>query len=235
VILPRYPRTQHFSGSKESDQISEKEFEKFLEEYSRYGTICTVEEKIDGSCVAIGLDNGRFEVYHRNTPAVGSEFDLLKAWIAKHETELYYTLGERYIMYGEWMQRCHTIFYNQLPGYFVEYDIYDIDRNRFLSTPARRRVLWANGIQTFIHPVINIEPVIGQSNYTIGSSENLSTSRFQVDTSGLMEGIYIKIEIDDVCTERYKFIRKSFLERLLKSEHWSKRYPPILNQLSSPT
>ncbi|MEL6306951.1 MAG: DNA ligase, partial [Chloroflexota bacterium] len=52
------------------------------------------------------------------------------------------------------------------------------------------------------------------------------------DTSGLMEGLYLKIEADGVVEERYKYVRGDFLTKILESNtHWLSR-PIIPNQLA---
>ena len=54
----------------------------------------------------------------------------------------------------------------------------------------------------------------------------------QTDLTGIMEGIYIKVEDGDYVTDRLKFVRGSFLNTILDSEsHWIKR-PIIANCLA---
>ena len=54
----------------------------------------------------------------------------------------------------------------------------------------------------------------------------------QTDLTGIMEGIYIKVEDGDYVTDRLKFVRGSFLNTILDSEsHWLKR-PMIVNCLA---
>lgn len=54
----------------------------------------------------------------------------------------------------------------------------------------------------------------------------------QTDLTGMMEGIYIKVEDGDYVTDRLKFVRGSFLNTILDSEsHWVKR-PIVANSLA---
>lgn len=53
---------------------------------------------------------------------------------------LYQVLGSRYVMYGEWMYAKHSVFYDALPHYFLEFDILDRKRGCFLDTPSRRKL-----------------------------------------------------------------------------------------------
>jgi len=44
-------------------------------------------------------------------------------------------------MYGEWLYAKHTIYYDQLPAYFLEFDVLDMQIGEFLSTARRRELL----------------------------------------------------------------------------------------------
>ncbi len=54
----------------------------------------------------------------------------------------------------------------------------------------------------------------------------------QTDLSGIMEGIYIKVEEGDYVIDRLKYVRASFLNTILDSEsHWVNR-PIVANRLA---
>ena len=54
----------------------------------------------------------------------------------------------------------------------------------------------------------------------------------QTDLTGVMEGIYIKVEDGDYVTDRLKYVRGSFLNAILDSEtHWMNR-PIVPNCLA---
>lgn len=57
----------------------------------------------------------------------------------------------------------------------------------------------------------------------------------ETDSSNLMEGLYLKVEEDGIVQERYKYIRKSFLQTVFDSEsHWMDR-PLLPNRLKPGT
>jgi hypothetical protein len=57
----------------------------------------------------------------------------------------------------------------------------------------------------------------------------------ETDPSGLMEGVYVKVEVDGVVTGRYKYVRAGFLQTVLDSgSHWMDR-PLIPNRLRQGT
>ena len=49
----------------------------------------------------------------------------MKQWANAHRDAFYEVLGSRYIMYGEWMYAKHSVFYDALPHYFLEFDVLD--------------------------------------------------------------------------------------------------------------
>ena len=64
------------------------------------------------------------------------------------------------------------------------------------------------------------------------SGVNAQTAFRQTDLTGIMEGIYIKVEDGDYVMDRLKFVRGSFLNAILDSEsHWVNR-PIIANRLA---
>jgi len=95
--------------------------------------------------------------------------NLLKRWANHHTTTLWKILGRRFIMYGEWLYAKHTIPYDDLPHYFLEFDIMDRESATFLTTDARSGPL-AGG------PVVSV-PVLGRG-LVRTLNEYLGRSRF---------------------------------------------------------
>ena len=221
IDWPKYPRTYHLVGSKgivEADAIPISHLD---------NKNLVIEEKVDGSMVSLGFDNGKLHIRHRNQEAKGLEFDQLKAWSSTIEEELYEMLEERYIMYGEWLYAKHTIHYDELVHYFLEYDIYDRQTDRWLSTKARYDLIYLRQHIVSIRVLSRNTGLTDPSSY-LGTSAYISK---KTDLTDLMEGIYIKVEDDSYVLERYKYIRKEFLDAILESgSHWSSR-PLVMNQL----
>ena len=118
-------------------------------------------------------------------------------------------------MYGEWMFAKHTVFYDRLPHYFMEFDVLDRETMSFLSTDARRELLF--GLPVMPVPVVHIgavktvaqiEALIRPSLYksanwqqALDVAAERSGSRSdmvdqQTDQSDLAEGLYFKLESD---------------------------------------
>jgi hypothetical protein len=179
------------------------------------------------------------------------QFHLLKAWAGRYSAELHALLGTRYVMYGEWVYAKHSIFYTDLPHYFLEFDIYDIERAEFLTTVRRRDLLRATpfivsvavlhegplpslaALQALIDSSGFVAPDHQAQLQAAAEAQGLNVARVlaETDASGLMEGLYVKHEDADKVLGRYKFIRAGFLQTVLDSgSHWMDR-PLLPNRL----
>lgn len=253
----KYPRTRHLEGSRKQHGDEDLKSVPFSQIAGKY---LVLEEKVDGAnCgISFGTD-GRMYLQSRGHFLNGGygerQFDLLKTWAGCFEEPLRQLLGSRYIMYGEWLYAKHTVFYDRLPHYFMEFDIFDTREGKFFSTRRRRVFLSgapfirsvralsqgicknADEIAKQIGPSLFISGQARQ-NFLIqcqkGGAEPEQALR-QTDLSGIMEGVYIKVEDGDYVTDRLKFVRPSFLSTILDSEsHWLNR-PLVANCLAEGT
>lgn len=251
--LIKYPRTPHLSGSRlqpGDEDLSQIPFSDIR------GKHLVVEEKCDGANTAISFDaGGKLLLQSRGHYLTGGyrerHYNLLKQWAGVHQKAFYEVLGSRYVMYGEWMYAKHSVYYDALPHYFLEFDILDRESGHFLDTPSRRKL-----IKTL--PVVSV-PVLKEGEFAeqkelldlIGPSlyirpghmnrlrawcgkEGLDAERQcrETEGSGLMEGLYLKAEQDGRVTNRLKYVRASFMKCLLASDsHWIDR-PIVPNQLA---
>ncbi len=245
----KYPRTRHIEGS--GIQKGDEDLDiAALREFA--GSYLVVEEKMDGANSAISFSaDGRLQLQSRGHYLSGGErekqFHLLKTWAHRYTLELWEALADRYIMYGEWLYAKHTVFYTDLPHYFMEFDMLDKSVGEFLSTERRQDFL------SHLPFVVSVKVLYEGTVSSLQTLKNLSgPSRFirrdqkqrlmelsaergldgarvlkETDTSGLMEGLYIKVEEEGVVKDRYKYVRGGFLQTVFDSEsHWMDR--PIL-------
>ncbi|MEM7616231.1 MAG: RNA ligase family protein, partial [Pseudomonadota bacterium] len=160
-------------------------------------------------------------------------------------------LGHRFVMYGEWMYAKHTVFYDRLPHYFMEFDVLDRDSGAFLSTAARRSLL--TGLPIMPVPVVyqgevtsvdRLSRMVRPSLYksadwrdALAVAAERSGSRpdrvdQQTENSDLAEGLYLKLEGADHVRDRFKFVRADFLQAIEAADgHWHDR-PILPNALS---
>ncbi len=251
--LVKYPRTQHLQGSRlqpGDEDLRQLPFEHIL------GRKIVIEEKIDGANTAISFDSdGTLLLQSRGHYLDGGygerHYNFLKQWANTYKDIFYSALGSRFIMYGEWMYAKHTVFYDALPNYFMEFDIFDREREVFLSTAERKKLTDKMGIVSSV-PVLaegvfkskeEILKYLGNSNYI--TENHIEVLRYlcekydldvernvrETDPSRTMEGLYIKVEEDGVVKDRMKFVRHSFYQCVNESKsHWQTR-PIVPNQL----
>lgn len=251
--IRKYPRTHHIEGSRL--QPGDEDLSAVRRAELR-GTYLVIEEKLDGANAGLGFGPGRqLRLQSRGHYLVGGRrekhFDLFKQWAHGHAHDLWDIAGDRYVVYGEWLYAKHTIFYDALPHYFLEFDMFDTREQVFLSTDRRHEILAGSPVVSV--PVLwrgeadslaDMHGLIGRSLYkTDGWRERLAATltergldperlRGETDPADEMEGLYLKVEAGDHTVDRYKFIRASFLTSVVDSgSHWLDR-PIVPNQLA---
>ena len=232
-VIIKYPRTPHLQGSRlqpGDEDLSQRPFSDLV------GKHVVLEEKIDGANSAISFaENGELRLQSRGHFLTGGyrerHYDLLKQWAAVQQEKLYKVLGSRYIMYGEWMYAKHSIYYDLLPHYFMEFDVLDRERGGFLDTPSRHELLkdlpichvpvLASGVFKSMNEILKY---LGDSQYISPQhikhlredTERLGLDADQIcretDAARTMEGVYIKVEENGEVVDRMKFVRASFLQ-----------------------
>lgn len=248
--LLKYPRTHHLAGSRL--QPGDEDLSQLPYESLPAGRLI-VEEKLDGANAALSFaPDGTLRLQSRGHYLTGGHrerhFNLFKAWADCHAPVLHARLGDRYVVYGEWLYGKHTIFYDRLPHYFLEFDVFDRDAQLFLSTAKRREllvdlpivpvpVLWEGEtrppLSPFVRHSLYKSPAWRDTLRRTAEARGLDADRVALETDPLddMEGLYLKIESADRVITRCKFIRKSFLTAVVDSgSHWLNR-PIVPNQL----
>ena len=152
--LHKYPRTRHLEGSRLQPGDEDLEAAPFR---AVAGRNLVVEEKVDGANCGISFTpEGELLLQSRGHYLTGGlrerHFNLLKQWAQVHARAFCDRLGPRYVVYGEWLSAKHTVFYDALPHYFLEFDVLDTETGQFLSTPRRRELL--AGLAVVSVPVI---------------------------------------------------------------------------------
>jgi hypothetical protein len=217
------------------------------------GRHLVIEEKVDGANAAISFgSHGELHLQSRGHFLVGGarerHFALFKTWAHRHRAALFEQLRDRFVLYGEWLFAKHTVFYDALPHYFLEFDVLERETGDFLSTPRRRVLLRETPVRSVPvlaegelgDPDARVRPSLFKSERwrdalrESARAEGLHVDRvvMQTDPSDLAEGLYIKAEDDDRVLGRYKYVRASFLTSVLDSgSHWLAR-PIVPNRLA---
>ena len=250
--LRKYPRTHHIEGSRYQPGDEDLDAVPCAQ---LVGNDLVVEEKLDGANAAVSFDaSGELLLQSRGHYLTGGprerHFDLFKTWARCHQLALHTALGNRYIMYGEWLYAKHTVYYDALPHYFVEFDILDRQDDAFLSAERRQRllagapivsapVLWAGRLRA----MEALHSLVGRSRFrtpawpaslrqaSLVAGVDPERAIRETDPTDLMEGLYIKVERGGRVVDRYKYVRADFLTAVLDSgTHWLSR-PIIPNRL----
>lgn len=248
----KYPRTQHIESSGLQSGDEDLDIIPFSELKNKR---LVIEEKIDGANCGISFNyDCDLLLQSRGHFLMGSNdkihFDPLKVWAKTWQNELFYALSDRYIMYGEWMYALHSVFYDLLPHYFMEFDIFDKKEKVFLDTEARQRLITEAKLQDKISSVKvvgigntwekleQITNMVGKSHFIsenaidilkgdlvkYGVDENVSKVLLKLNESNIMEGLYIKWEENGIVRGRYKFVRGNFVQSIKDSNtHWMDR------------
>ncbi|MBK04852.1 MAG: DNA ligase [Deltaproteobacteria bacterium] len=251
--MHKYPRTHHIEGSRLQPGDEDLDSVRFREIKGKH---LVVEEKMDGANAGISFGpDGELRLQSRGHYLTGGarerQFHLFKQWASCIAPMLWEVIGTRYVVYGEWLYAKHTMYYDMLPHYFMEFDILDLETGHFLSTPERMgmldglpivsvavlhqgKVKSAKLFHDWIETSLFVSP--GRDEHFREECEqrklNLERSWKGTDRSTDMEGLYIKHEEDGIVKGRYKFVRASFLTAITQSEeHWLDR-PIIPNRLA---
>ncbi len=253
--IRKYPRTPHIEGSKlqpGDEDLSQIDFSELA------GKHVVVEEKIDGANSAVSFDeDGTLLLQSRGHYLTGGarevHYDLLKQWATVHTDCFFDVLGTRYIMYGEWMYAKHSMYYDALPNYFMEFDIYDREKGVYLDTPSRRELTAKMPISSVpvlaagtFHSLKEILRYLGKSRYVRdGHIErlaaycrenhlNVEERLAETDLTDVMEGLYLKVEEAGCVTGRFKYVRAGFAQGAMESPHHWLHKAIIPNRLAVP-
>ena len=139
--LLRYPRTPHLESSRHQsgDAPDVQPLAPLV------GQHAVIEEKMDGANCALSFtEGGELCLQSRGHYLTGGarerQFAALHPWARAHESALLACLQDRYVLYGEWMFAKHAMFYDRLPHYLLEFDVWDREAQCFFVHTTAPRV-----------------------------------------------------------------------------------------------
>jgi len=254
----KYPRMKHVEGSRlQEDDGTDPNWFPFVpfEEV----TCCElrIEEKLDGANVGIGFENGSLFLQSRGHYLEGGPrevpFDMLKRWAAMHYGKLRDVLGDKYLLYCEWLHSKHTVFYDRLPSFLFALDVLDVEASQgkpeaewtFLSHELRHSIAEELGIpepplvhEGFISDVSEISRRACGEISRFRSADWRDSLKTQcekrsvsfekeleaTDPTRLVEGVVARQEKEGRLVARHKYVRRDFSDLLNKvKEHWSSK------------
>ena len=223
LILPKFIRTKHLplepNAARDDLVATAAEYQSVLDHDNVF-----IEEKIDGANCGITIVDGYPIIRNRNhilsksfsgkTPAK-MQFSSIWNWFYSHAdslNKLKEILKFNPCIYGEWMYARHSVDYDQLPDYFIAFDIYDLEEKRFININDYREVLEEMGI--------SVVPLLHQGSVDEKTLLSLRDGDATFSSTEKREGIYIRIvNKKGFVSKRYKMVRDGFIQ----GEHWNKK------------
>jgi ATP-dependent RNA circularization protein (DNA/RNA ligase family) len=223
MIIPHYPKTNHLAFSKEKSSIDLSDRKSFTH---LEGKKVVIEEKVDGQAVGAFFNDGLLHILFRGqyycpekNIVIPKELQNCYEYFKNNEELFFEILMEEKIMYGEWLEYVHTVQYNKLPSYFLEYDIYSQKNQYFLSTNKRQSLLKPYKEINSVHVHDTLKPFNFEEFKNIININKLS----QYGENLLHEGFYVKVEDSDKVLERFKWIENKFFNDVIFDKHWREK------------
>lgn len=185
----------------------------------------TVEEKIDGANLGISFDGeGRLRAQNRGNvlrPPMTGQWKALPEWMVRRSGHFWDVLSDRYILFGEWCYAKHSVFYDQLPDWFVGFDVFDSEADRFVCKETRDDFL--------ANLELTVVPCVARGRLTFKEIiEHLGKSQYG---EAPMEGLYLRYDEGDWLGQRAKLVRRDFMQSI--EQHWSRGMLEV-NRLMAP-
>ena len=212
----RFPHTPHIawlaSGSPRDDKVLSLEDAEIL----LAGEV-VIEEKIDGANLGFSIgSDGLLWVQNRGQyllPPFTGQFAQLGKWLELHQDRLLEALTESLIVFGEWCAARHSLNYDQLPDWWLMFDVYERGTERFWSTVRRNELAALLGV--------SVVPCVYQGRVTMTQLKKHilgEASRFR---QGDAEGVIVRSEDAVWLQKRAKLVRPNFTQAITK--HWRNR------------
>lgn len=209
----KFPSTPHLAvldgASVRNDKVlSLKEREHFLAHK------VTVEEKIDGANLGISFDSqGILQAQNRGNllqPPMTGQWKMLPEWLAQRCERFFDVLTDRYVLFGEWCYAKHSVFYDLLPDWFIGFDVFDSEADRFVCKATR------DGLLASLE--LAVVPCVATGRLTFEEIiKHLGKSHFG---EAPVEGLYLRYDDGDWLGQRAKLVRSDFMQSI--EQHWSR-------------
>lgn len=219
----KFPSTPHLFWLGQDEVRNDKVFTA-AEADSFLSKPVVVEEKIDGANLGLSFDTrGRLRLQNRASWLEGKlsgQWQRLREWVAKNESPLREILPPGHVLFGEWCFAMHSIHYDQLPDWFLAFDVFDPALGKFWSSSRRNSLAAAAKVY--------VVPRVTQGVFSRAKIEDLLNGKSSFSDSAC-EGLYFRHEDEKWLLRRAKLVRSGFTQAI--SEHWS-RQPLIPNAIS---
>lgn len=216
----RFPQTPHLAWLGQGEPRDDKVLAAAQVADLLHGEVL-VEEKMDGANLGFSLSpEGELRAQNRgqylHTPHAG-QFARLPDWLAVHGETLHTALALHIdaglMLFGEWCAARHSLDYDQLPDWFLLFDVYERAAGRFWSSTRRNALAAECGLMTV--------PTLHQGQRSLAELKAMLSQYPSRYRPGTLEGIVVRQESADWCDARAKLVRADFTQTI--TEHWSRR------------
>jgi RNA ligase len=211
----RYPHTPHLAWLGQGQPRDDKVLPSAEAESLLSGEV-VVEEKVDGANLGFSaIGDGTLRVQNRGSyldrEHPPPQFRALWSWLAPREVALANALWPSLMLFGEWCYAIHSVAYDALPDWFLGFDVYDKEIERFWDVERR------DGLLERCHLV----PVPRLARGTFSSEQLVAILSGPSRVGGrAIEGVVVRQESGGYTTARAKLVRAEFTQAI--DEHWSR-------------
>jgi hypothetical protein len=217
--IEKFPRTRHLMDAG-GGAVTRDDLVMSTEDAKAWvcGKTLVVEEKIDGANLGISLAadyTPRFQNQsHFVNSATATHWRGLDRWWSENGSMVCTVLEpERHVLFGEWMEAKHSIYYTALPGYFIAFDVFDQVEGRFFSRAALHKLLEPTGIPTIR---IITEQLFDSPRQVLTFLDTISAYGARrddaLDEDAPVEGVCLGIDEGDWLRDRCKIVRPDFIQ-----------------------
>lgn len=223
--MPKFPRTPHIfdaGGNAVTRDDLILDSAEAAEFYS--GAQVVLEEKVDGANLGVYINPNDHKLLFQNRShfvcsSSGSQWKKLDAWEHRHGPEVRrFLVPGRHVLYGEWLAQTHSLEYDQLPSYFVAFDVFDRVAARFWSRTRLRKALAAYTTIPMVPPVV-VGPLTGPDDLR----RHLDTPSRYRSGGAFVEGVYLRLDDGPWLRSRAKLVRPDFIQAINDGQHWTRR------------
>jgi len=212
----RFPHTSHLAWLGESSPRDDKLLDPKEVDELLSGEV-VVEEKLDGANLGLSLGSeGNIRLQNRGQylePPFQGQFSRVASWLEPHRESIHAGLGHDLILFGEWCAARHSLRYDNLPDWFLAFDVYDRKFERFWSTRRRNDLVAQLGL--------SIVPLVLRGHTTLSELKQRLAIGVSSYNRGPMEGFVVRNEDENWLQERAKLVRADFTQAI--ADHWSRR------------
>lgn len=212
----RFPHTPHIDWLGDGTPRDDKVLSPPVVDRLLAGKVL-VEEKLDGANLGISINSdGELRAQNRGQYLVepfGGQFSRLTGWLVQHENSLKQHLSTDWILFGEWCAAKHSLGYNQLPDWFLIFDVYDRKKECFFSCRRRDELAEKLGLVSV--------PRLFEGQISLSGLKQLLSSASSYYRQGAPEGLIIRRDKGLCCEHRAKLVRADFAQSI--EAHWSRR------------